>query len=177
MAVKNEYGNALFLLAKEEGSIEAVKEDLRTAELAFKENPKYTALLDTPAVSKPEKLKLIDEAFSTLHYSVVNLIKILCERHAVYSLSEVISTYADLCDSYNGIERVEAITAIPLTDLQAMAISDKLGAAIGKKIILKNTVNPEILGGVMLRYSGIQLDGSVKARLDGFAKSLKNLNL
>ena len=47
----------------------------------------------------------------------------------------------------------------------------------GKKIILKNTVKPEILGGVMLRYSGIQLDGSVKARLDGFAKSLKNLNL
>ena len=120
MAVKNEYGNALFLLAKEEGSIEAVKEDLRTAELAFKENPKYTALLDTPAVSKPEKLKLIDEAFSTLHYSVVNLIKILCERHAVYSLSEAVSTYADLYDSYNGIERVEAITAIPLTDLQAM---------------------------------------------------------
>ena len=47
----------------------------------------------------------------------------------------------------------------------------------GKKIILKNTVKPEILGGVMLRYSGIQLDGSVKSRLDAFERSLKNLNL
>ena len=47
----------------------------------------------------------------------------------------------------------------------------------GKKIILTNTVKPEILGGVMLRYSGIQLDGSVKSRLDAFSRSLKNLNL
>ena len=47
----------------------------------------------------------------------------------------------------------------------------------GKKIIIKNTVEPEILGGVMLRYSRIQLDGSVKSRLDAFSESLRNLNL
>ena len=50
----------------------------------------------------------------------------------------------------------------------------KLSAMTGKKIILKNTISPEILGGVKLRYSGIQLDGSVKTRLDKFEASLKN---
>ena len=177
MAGKNEYGNALFLLAKEEGTVEAVKEDLDIAHLALKNNPDYAKLLDTPALSKAERLGLIDKAFSSLHYSVINLIKILCEKHTVFSMDEVTKTYSDLYDEYNGIERVEAVTAVPLTENQREKISEKLHNMTGKKIVLKNTVSPEILGGVMLRYSGIQLDGSVKSRLDAFAQSLKNLNL
>ena len=177
MAVKNEYGNALFLLAKEENAQDAVKDDLDVALLALKNNPDYGKLLDTPALNKAEKLELIDKAFAPIHYSVTNLIKILCERHLVYSFSDVCSTYADMYDEYNGIERVEAVTAVKLTESQVERIKEKLHLMIGKTIVLKNTVDPEILGGVMLRYSGVQLDGSVKSRLDAFARSLKNLNL
>ena len=177
MAVKNEYGNALFLLAKEENTQDAVKEDLDIIHLALKANPDYVKLLDTPALSKSEKLTLIDKSFSSLQYSVVNLLKILCEKHLVYSFSDVCSTYSQLYDEHNGIERVEAVTAVALTCAQKDKLKEKLASMTGKKIVLKNTVNPEILGGVMLRYSGIQLDGSVKSRLDAFARSLKNLNL
>jgi len=53
-------------------------------------------------------------------------------------------------------------------------MAEKLASTTGKKIIIKNTVTPEILGGVKLRYSGKQLDGSVKTRLDKFEQSLKN---
>lgn len=177
MAGRNEYGNALFLLAKEEGSYEVVKEDLEAARLALKENSEYVKLLDTPALKKAEKLSLIDSAFSSLNYSVVNLLKILCEKHLVYSFGDVVDTYSDLYDEYKGIERVEAVTAVALTDAQRKAITEKLHSMTGKNIVLKNTVDPAILGGVMLRYSGIQLDGSVKSRLDAFSRSLKNLNL
>ena len=177
MAVKNEYANALFMLACEESAVEAVKEDVDSANLAFKENPDYIKLLDTPALTKAEKLTLIDDAFSSLHYSVKNLIKILCEKHLVHSFKDLASAYSLLYDEYSGIERAEAVTAVPLTDAQKNAISQKLAEMTGKKIILKNTVNPEILGGVMLRYSGVQLDGSVKSRLESFSQSLKNLNL
>ena len=177
MTGKNEYGNALFLLAKDEGTVETVKDDLDTAAAALKQNPNYVKLLDTPAISKAEKLSLIDTAFSTLNYSVANVLKILCERHLVYSFADICSTYSELYDEYNGIERVEAVTAIALSDSQRDAIIRKLSSMTGKRIVLKNTVDSGILGGVMLRYSGIQLDGSVKSRLDAFSKSLKNLNL
>ena len=60
---------------------------------------------------------------------------------------------------------------------QIKAMTAKLISLTGKKIVLKNTVDPGILGGVKLRYSGIQLDGSVKTRLDGFEKSLKSVVL
>ena len=172
---RNEYGNALFLLAKEENTVEAVKEDLDTARLAFGENPDYIKLLDTPAIPKEEKLSLIDEAFSSLNYSVINLIKILCERSAAHTFKDICETFSSLSDEYFGIERVEAVTAVALSEAQTEALKTKLSALTGKTIVIRNTVKPEILGGVMLRYSGIQLDGSVKTRLEGFEKKLKSL--
>ena len=177
MAGKNEYASAIFALALEQSSLDRVRDDLETLALSLKENPDYIRLLDTPALSKEERLSLIDEAFSSLDYSVKNLVKILCERHAVYTVADLSAAFFAMYDEHNGIERVEAVSAVPLTESQIEALKTKLGNMTGKRIVLTNKVEPEILGGVILRYSGIQLDGSVKARLDSFSESLKNLNL
>ena len=82
--------------------------------------------------------------------------------------------FSALYDKSRGIEHVEAVTAVAMTDAQISKMAEKLSAMTGKTVVIKNTVAPEILGGVKLRYSGTQLDGSVKTRLDSFEKSLKN---
>lgn len=174
MTVHNEYGYALFLLAKEEGTLDTVLCDARIAEELLFKNRDYVKLLDTPALAKDEKISLIDTAFSSLSYSVLNLLKILCEKRVVHTFSEVFGTFFAAYDSEMGIERVEAVTAVKMTEAQLSALSKKLEDMTGKTVIIKNTVSPEILGGVKLRYSGIQIDGSVKSRLDSFSENLKN---
>ena len=169
-----EYGKALFMLSEELGTTDEVLSDIAVADLIFSENPDYVRLLDTPAVAKSEKLSLIDEAFVPLCESVRNLIKILCERHSVFFFHDVKKEFSALYNESRGIESVEAVTAVAMNEEQIARLTDKLSAMTGKKIILKNTVSPEILGGMKLRYAGIQLDGSVKTRLDRFEKSLKN---
>ena len=74
-----------------------------------------------------------------------------------------------------GIERVEAVSAVKMTDEQIEKLREKLHALTGKTIIVKNTVDPTILGGVKLRYGAVQLDGSVKSKLDAFSERLKNI--
>ncbi len=172
--IGKEYGKALFMLTEETGSTETVLSDVLAAAEIFKENPAYVRLLDTPAITKSEKLALADEAFSTLDVSVLNLIKILCERHSTHAFGRVARTFLALYNDSRGIEEVEAVSAVQMSEEQILRMTEKLSAMTGKKIILKNTVSPEILGGVKLRYSGIQLDGSVKTRLDKFEASLKN---
>lgn len=174
MAFSNEYGKALFMLSEESGNTEKVLSDVKLANEAFSKNPEYVKLLDTPAITKAEKLTLIDEAFASLDESVKNLIKILCEKHSVFSFGEVAKTYFEAYDESRGIEHVEAVTAIAMTKTQLDAMKAKLAKITGKHIIIKNTVDPKILGGVKIRYSGIQLDGSIKTRLDKFEESLKN---
>ena len=174
MTANNEYGNALFLLSEEVSASESVLEDVKTAREALSQNPEYVKLLDTPAIPKSEKLSLIDSAFAALDINLINLLKILCERHSVHSFFEVARTYIALYNEARDIEEVEAVTAVKMTEEQLSKMKIKLEEMTGKHIIIKNTVSPDILGGVKLRYMGIQLDGSVKTRLDKFSDSLKN---
>lgn len=175
MTVKSEYGRALFLLAKETDSVEEIKGDLTAVIKVFDENPDYTKMLDTPAISKAEKLALADEAFSALNENVSNLIKILSEKHTVASMPDVYKTYISLYNEDMGIEEVEAVTAVPLSEAQTEAMRNKLAEITGKTIVIRNTVDESILGGVKLRYEGKQIDASLKMRLDGFAERLKNI--
>ena len=169
-----EYGKALFMLTEERGTTDAVLPDVKAAEKIFSDNRDYVKLLDTPALSKAEKLALCDSAFSALDEDVRSLIKLLCERHSIHAFREVAREFSKLYDESRGIEHVEAVTAVAMTDEQIALMKKKLEKQTGKTIIIKNTVSPEILGGVKLRYSGKQLDGSVRTRLEKFEESLKN---
>lgn len=175
MTGASEYGRALFMLALELGALEEIKNDAYTVKAVLEGNPEYRNLLDTPAISKEEKLSLADKAFGGLHFGVSNLIKILSERHSVRAFSEIYTAYLALYNEHMGIEEVEAVSAVAMTNGQIEALKAKLVAETGKKIVIKNTVDPTILGGLKLRYSGKQIDGSLKTRLDAFGESLKNI--
>lgn len=175
MIARLEYAKALFMLAEEENACEAVLLDLRCAVAAVKNNENYLELLDTPALPKEEKLQLVDKAFSSLSEYVINLIKILCEKRMSRELPDILKEYEALYDEKFGILRVEAVSARPMSDMQISALKEKLEKERQKTVIITNTVNPEILGGLKLRFSGIQLDGSLKTRLDKIEASLKNV--
>ena len=169
-----EYARALFMISEEEHSSDKMRADVEIARDAFLANPDYASLLDTPALQKDERLRLIDEAFSSLNPSLVNLIKILSEMRLSYIFPKLADEYFALYDESRGILRAEAVTATALTERERDALTKKLSATTGKTVIITNTVDPSILGGVKLRYSGIQLDGSVKSRLDKFESALKS---
>ena len=170
-----EYASALFSLTEELGTTERVREELSGVLSLFSDNPEYAKLLDTPAISKEERVKLIDEAFSSLDTNLVNFMKILSERREAHSIPGVAKEYLALYDTSRGIERVTAVTAIAMTDTQTKAMTEKLEKITGKKIIITNILEPAMLGGVKIRYSGKQLDGSLKTRLGDFENRLKNI--
>ena len=175
MIAKCEYAKALFMLAVEMDKCEKILVDLNAVTSAVKENKGYIALLDTPALPKEEKLSLIDEAFSSLDECVVNLMKILCEKRLSREIFGILEEYRKLYDEKFGILRVEAISARPMSASQLSTLKAKLEKEKGKTVIITNTHDPEILGGLKLRYSGIQLDGSLKTRLDKIEASLKSV--
>ena len=174
MTGAKEYAKALFLLTEELGTTESALNDVNVCKEIFESNPSYVTLTDTPALTPDEKISLISEAFSSVDASVINLIKILCEKHSVYLFSEIAKEYVSLYNDARGICPAEVISAIPLDEGRMSAIKSKLEALTGKTIIIKNTVEPSVLGGIKLRYMGKQLDGSLKSRLDKIDAGLKN---
>ena len=174
MTAAGEYGRALFLITEEDGTSDKIISDVRVAEQILRDNPEYVRLLNSPAVAKEERVGLVGTAFGRLDENLLNLIKILTERRSVQLFGKMAEEYYRLYDESRGIVRVEAITALPLTAAQADAITKKLSSSLNKTVVLKNTIDQSTLGGVKLRYGGVQLDGTVKTRLDKFEEALKN---
>ncbi len=172
-----EYAKALFLLAEERGAMQAILSDLDTVCEAVKDAPDYISLLDSPALSGEEKDALIDEAFASVDGDLRSFLKILCKKHALYTLPRSADVYRALCDEAMGIIRAEAITAVALSDAQRARLTERLEAQTQKKVILENTVDASVLGGVKLRFMGKQLDASLRSRLDAIGKSLQSTAL
>jgi len=174
MTNMTEYGKALFLLTEEMGITEQALSDVRICAEALRANPDYIKLTDTPAIAVEEKLSLVGDAFSGVCEPVGILIKILCVMHSVYTYLSIAKEYEKLYNEARGICPAEVISAVPLTEKSLAKIKAKLEAVTGKKIILKNTTDTSIIGGLKLRYGGLQLDGSLKSRLESIEKGLKD---
>ena len=170
----SQYGKALYSLCKDEGNCEKILEELTVIEDLMEENPGYKKLLDTPALKLEERLKLIDEAFSTFTEITVNFIKILATKKSFKEFSGCKKEYIKNYDRDNNIERVTAITAVPLSETQLSLLKKKTELSLGKKVYIKNEISEDIIGGVILKCAGSMTDGSVKRRLRDMEEHLKN---
>ena len=174
MSAALNYAEALFSLSEEMGNSDKVLSDLNVTAEILRTYPEYVKLMDTPAISVPEKISLADTAFSSVEETVANVVKILAEKHSVYLFPEIAREYSSLYNDARGICNAEIISAVELTDSQIQKLKEKLENMTGKTIVIKNTVDKTVLGGIKLRYLGRELDGTLKARLSSIEKSLKN---
>lgn len=168
----SDYGRALFELAREQGADDAVLEELCAVREILERQPDYIRLLDSPSLPKAQRLELLDRAFSGLSPYHLNFLKILCEKHAVRQYAACVQTYQTLYDQYRQILRATAITAVPMPAPRQAALQKKLAAMTGKTVVLTNRVDSRVLGGVTLRFGGVQLDGSLRSRLEELRRSL-----
>ena len=167
-----EYGYALYDLAKEEGKEEIILNEILEIDSLLKENDDYIKLMDTPALSLDERLKLIDDAFLGCSLYVLNFLKLLCEKKSFFAFPKCVKEFIKLYDKDRNIERVEAITCVPLNEDQLKRLKEKIEKAIGKTVCIKNKVDTGILGGVILKMENQMYDGSVKQRLDSLSAML-----
>ena len=168
------YALSFFSLAEEENKEQEIFEELTEIEAIFAKNPEYTVLLDSPTVNVSERCNLIDEAFSACGEYVKNFLKILCEKKYIHIFPECVKEYEKQYNKKLGIEKVTAITAIPLSDELREKLIKKLEKDTGKIISLEQRVDKSILGGIILRTENSQTDASVRARLEGIRAELSS---
>ncbi len=166
------YGKALFDLAWEEGVQERLYRELELAEQAFRADPAYVTLLDTPAVSTEEKLCLLKEAFGGFTETGRNFLSILCEKRSIHRFFDCRKEFNKAYDEAQNILRATAITALPMSPKQMDALKSKLAELTGKTVVLENKKDEKLIGGMILRYGGVQLDDSILSRLDKLRRSL-----
>lgn len=167
------YGKTLYDLAVECESVEEMLEEVTTLRQAFEENPQFLTLMNTPNLTKEERVSIIDDTFGgKVHIYLLNFLKIIAENGTAHEFVDAARQFRNEYNWENGIETVTVISAVALGAAQESALVDKLSKLTGKTIHLEKKVDPDCLGGLRLQMEGLQLDGTVKNKLDAIRSRL-----
>ena len=170
-----QYGQALYELARDESLSQEIFTQMQTLAEAFREEPGFLRLLASPNLSKQERCDLLDESFrQQLHPYLLNFLKILTQEGLIRKFPDCCVHVRNCYYADNNILPVKAFTAQPLSQEQKQLLTEKMETITGKTVLLENPIDPDCLGGVRLSYDGKQIDGTVKNRLASVGKLLKN---
>ena len=166
------YAKAVFQLAVERDELENWLEDL--TQLADSvTNQEFSEVLSAPRVPSDQKERIVRDALgSAVGPLALNLMFLLTSRGAIHSLPEIADRYQEMLDAHRGIERAEVVSAVPLGDAQRDSVADMLARTSGKEIRLSTRVDPEILGGMVIRVGDRVMDGSARTRLQAMRREM-----
>lgn len=169
------YGEALYELACSEGLDKAILDELKVLDESFHQEPGFVKLLCSHSVSKQERCQVLDDSFrGKVNQYLLNFLKILTEKGYMHHFTHCCEAYTRHYNEDHNILSVRAVTAVPLTDKQAQALTQKLTRMTGKTILLDNRVDATCLGGVRLDYDGQRLDDTICHRMESIRELLKN---
>ena len=166
------YAEAAFSLAADSGSEERWAAEVSAAAEAFGTGGGAVFLGDR-RVPAERKFTVIEQALAGALPEVRNLVKLLVSRGRAESLPQVAERFRALWDERRGVARAIVRTAVALDGQEQQQLTARLGELTGKQIDLHAEVDPEILGGIVVRIGDTLIDGSARGRLLALKRQLE----
>ena len=165
------YAQAVFEIALGRKELDRWQSDLRTI-ASLGEDDTLIAWLENPKFRFDDKVRLLSEQLGDLNPLALNLVYLLVARGKLGMIGDIADEYQRLLDSYRGIEPAEVITAVPLDDEDRLRLGERLGAVVGKKVVVKLEVDSSLIGGFIARIGGKLLDGSTRSKLEALKREM-----
>jgi ATP synthase F1 delta subunit len=160
------YARALFEAASEQRVLDAVKEQLAQFDDALKSNWEFQLFFYSPNFSTAEKKNGARRAVVDAEPTFMNFLEALIERGRMPELSKIREQFDQLWDAEMKVLPVEVTTAVPLDEATVTSIGERIGRETGNRIQLTTVVDPDVVGGMVLRVGNLVMDASIKNRLN-----------
>ncbi len=164
--VSRRYAQALLMLATEHKLIDKFQEELEAVlQVLATENKLYIALLD-PRLQPQEKKELLNKQLvGKVSPLIENFLNVIIDKKREDYLPQIIQQYFKYADETRGIVEAQVYSVVSLTDKDFHKLEKRLAKVSGKKIRLKNIVDPSLLGGLVIKIGETVIDGSIVKRL------------
>lgn len=169
------YATALFGLARDEQQIDAVTRSLDALEVAITESADFRTLVASPLVSRAEAGKAIRALTPALGVDPITakFLGVLAENGRLGELKPVIKAVRELAADARGETTAEVSSAYPLNDDQVARLKSNLKARLGRDVTIEPKVDPELLGGLVVRLGSQMIDASIRTKLYSLAQAMK----
>jgi ATP synthase F1 delta subunit len=168
------YARSLFEVALEQDKLDELREQLGQFADAVGENRDLQVFLFSPYFSTEEKKAALGRAITDADPTFTNFLEALLERHRMPAIFRIRQRYDVLWERENRLLAVEITSAIELDSETVASIGERIGKQTGRKVDLSSRVDPDILGGIVLRVGNSVLDASIRNRLNQLRKQVAN---
>jgi F-type H+-transporting ATPase subunit delta len=166
------YARALFQAAKEHGRLREVHEELADLVRAMDEVPELGALVRDPELDRQAKAATLAAVLGDADELVRNFVQLLVEKGRVTQLPEIVRELDVLVAREEGLLKLELTTAFPLDEPEARRIVEQIERASGRSVDATRTVDPRLIGGLVLQIGSLRVDASVRGRLERLRRDL-----
>ena len=169
------YASALFDLARDQRQIESVGTSLDALGQGLLDSKDFAELVSSPLVSRDEAGKAFGAIAPQLSLDPItaNFLGVLARNGRKSELRNVIRAFRRLAAEHRGETTAEVVTARPLNDDQIAALKQQLRARAGRDVAIDATVDPAILGGMVVKLGSQQIDASIRTKLNRLAQAMK----
>ena len=161
------YAKALFELARERNQTDVIARELASVVELVVGDGALTQFFAQPGVSAAVKRGVAEEIAQRLGVSKLtrDFAALVADHGRGDELPDIAEAYRDLVDAGAGRERARVRSAIALTDHERTALASRLGAAVGKTVVVEERVDTDLLGGLVAEVGGLVADGSLDGQL------------
>ncbi len=170
------YASALFDAAGPEDR-ETVRVQLADFVQAVREVPELAALIHTPQLDRRAKTDALEAVLGGAHALLRNFLRLLVEKGRIDGIEAMQREFEALCRRAEGVLDVELTTAYELSDDERRAIVGQIERASGRKVDATASVDPALIGGLVLQAGSLRVDSSVRGRLERLGRELKQTAL
>ena len=160
------YARSLFEVAKEQDKLDELRGQLGEFADALNDNRDLQIFLFSPYFSTEEKKEGLHRAVTNADPIFMNFLEALLERHRMPAIFRIRAQFDELWEDEHQLLPVEVTSAVELDERTVAQIGERIGEQTGRKVELSAHVDPDILGGIVLRVGNSVLDASIRNRLN-----------
>ena len=169
------YATALFALAEEDRAIDAVEASLAKVRAAIDQSDDFRALTTSPVLAREAATKAVLATADELGVDAVTrrFLGVLATNRRLAELPAIIRAFRLLAARHRGEVTAEVASAHALTDDQVAELKQQLRTRVGREVAVDLSVDPDLLGGLVVRIGSQMIDSSIRTRLNALASAMK----
>jgi F-type H+-transporting ATPase subunit delta len=174
-SLSGRYATALFELAREKKAIDGVGAGLASLKKALADSADLRALTTNPLVTREASSKGVAELAKAMKLDKLtsNFLGVLAQNRRLAELGSVIASFESLASAHRGEATADVTSAHKLDAAQVKALKAKLKTKVGRDVAVNLNVDPQILGGLIVKIGSQMIDSSIKTRLNTLATAMK----
>jgi F-type H+-transporting ATPase subunit delta len=175
--IAGRYASALFDLAREQGTLDAVASDLASLDGMIGESADLARLVRSPVISREDQGRAMAAVLESANTSelVCRFVGLVAQNRRLFGLRDMIAAFQTLLAVHRGETKAKVTSARPLSDEQVERVKSQLAGLVDQKISLSTDVDESLLGGLVVRIGSRMVDSSLRTKLQKMQTAMKEV--